>query len=99
MLGRKRWWSRPGFRESAIRAIQNLHVKKHKVLARIVENPASARFGEMVVLLGGSHHIFVHPEVPELVNLQEVRGMAKAYQVRQVLKIVERHGLRLEEKS
>jgi len=29
------------------------------------------------------------------VNLQEVSGMAKAYQVRQVLKLAERYDLRL----
>jgi|TARA_B100000315_G_C14112842_1_gene378929 predicted RNA binding protein YcfA (HicA-like mRNA interferase family) len=27
----------------------------------------------------GSHHIFVHPDVPELVNLQNVKGKAKPY--------------------
>jgi len=43
----------------------------------------------------GSHHIFVHPDVPELVNLQDVNGEAKAYQVRQFLKLVERYNLRL----
>ena len=43
----------------------------------------------------GSHHIFTHPAIPELVNLQEVGGMAKAYQVRQLLKLVERYNLTL----
>ncbi|HEY3068758.1 MAG TPA: type II toxin-antitoxin system HicA family toxin [Gaiellaceae bacterium] len=28
----------------------------------------------------GSNHIFVHPDVPELLNLQGVRGQAKPYQ-------------------
>ena len=41
--------------------------------------------------------MFVHSEIPELVNLQNVHGQAKAYQVRQFLKIVERHNLMLEE--
>jgi hypothetical protein len=43
----------------------------------------------------GSHHLFVHPGIAELVNFQEVHGQAKPYQVRQFLKIVERHNLRL----
>ena len=42
-----------------------------------------------------SHHLFVHPGIAELVNFQEVHGQAKPYQVRQFLKIVERHNLRL----
>ena len=45
----------------------------------------------------GSHHVFVHPEVRELVNVQEVRGQAKPYQVRQFLRLVERYALRLED--
>jgi len=43
----------------------------------------------------GSHHIFVRPDVKELVNLQDVHGMAKPCQVRQFLKLVERYNLRL----
>lgn len=45
----------------------------------------------------GSHHIFVHPDIPELLNLQEVKGEAKPYQIRQFLRLLERHNLRLEE--
>jgi len=37
----------------------------------------------------GSHHTFVHPDVAELVNLQDVSGVAKPWQVRQFLKLVE----------
>lgn len=43
----------------------------------------------------GSHHIFVHPNTRELVNIQDVTGMTKPYQVRQFLKLVERYNLRL----
>ncbi len=45
----------------------------------------------------GSHHIFTHPAIPNLINLQEVRGEAKPYQIRQFLRLVERYNLRLEE--
>jgi predicted RNA binding protein YcfA (HicA-like mRNA interferase family) len=45
----------------------------------------------------GSHHVFVHPEVRELVNLQDVRGQAKPYQIRQFLRLVERYDLSLED--
>jgi predicted RNA binding protein YcfA (HicA-like mRNA interferase family) len=64
------------------------------------------RFSEAVALvealgfrlsrIRGSHHIFAHPKVRELVNLQEVNGKAKPYQIRQLLEIVERYNLELE---
>ena len=37
-----------------------------------------------------------HAAIAELVNLQNVNGEAKAYQLRQFLKLVERYDLRLE---
>jgi hypothetical protein len=52
-------------------------------------------FGFELDRISGSHHLFVHREVPELVNLQEVEGMAKPYQVGQFLRIVERYNLRM----
>jgi hypothetical protein len=44
-----------------------------------------------------SHHIFVHAGLPELLNLQNVNGKAKPYQVRQLLQLIERYNLRMEE--
>jgi predicted RNA binding protein YcfA (HicA-like mRNA interferase family) len=46
--------------------------------------------------VSGSHHIFVHPGIPELVNLQEVRGQIKPYQIRQCLRLFQRYALKLE---
>ena len=47
----------------------------------------------------GSHHVFVHPDVRELLNLQEIRGQAKPYQIRQFLRLVERYALSLEDEQ
>ncbi len=55
-------------------------------------------FGFRLVQVAGSHHIYPRDDVAELVNLQEVRGQAKPYQVRQFLRLVERYGLSLEER-
>jgi predicted RNA binding protein YcfA (HicA-like mRNA interferase family) len=52
-------------------------------------------FGFRPSRIRGSHHIYVHPDIPELVNLQNVGGQVKPYQVRQTLKLVERYHLRL----
>ncbi len=43
--------------------------------------------------------MFKHAAVSELLNLQDVGGMAKAYQVRQFLKLVERYNLTLREEE
>ena len=56
-------------------------------------------FGFTLARVEGSHHIFKHPSVIELLNLQEVRGDAKAYQLRQFLRLVERYNLKLEDRS
>ena len=54
-------------------------------------------FGFSLSRTAGSHHIFIHPKIPELINLQNVKGEVKPYQVRQFLKIVEKHNLKLED--
>jgi predicted RNA binding protein YcfA (HicA-like mRNA interferase family) len=56
-------------------------------------------FGFEVVRTSGSHHIFAHDRLPELVNLQNVGGQAKPYQIRQFLRLVERYDLRLEDQT
>jgi predicted RNA binding protein YcfA (HicA-like mRNA interferase family) len=62
-------------------------------LRRLVEG-----FGFSLKRVSGSHHIFSHPSIPELVNLQEVRGQVKPYQVRQFLRLVERYNLELKDR-
>ena len=81
-------------------------MNKRKLLRRIANNPKSARFDEVVILLEafgfhlsrvrGSHHIFVNDRVLLPVNIQNIHGDAKPYQVRQFLKMVERYNLKLE---
>ena len=55
-------------------------------------------FGFELSRTSGSHSIFSHPDVPGLLNLQEVRGQAKPYQIRQFLRLVERYALTMEER-
>ena len=54
-------------------------------------------FGFRLSRISGSHHIFIHANVSELLNLQEVHGEAKPYQIRQFLRLVERYDLKLED--
>ena len=80
-------------------------MNKHKLLEKILAGSKNVRFSDMTSLveafgfrlsrINGSHFIFVHPEIPELVNLQEHKGKAKSYQVRQFLQLVEEYDLEL----
>jgi len=56
-------------------------------------------FGFVLQRTKGSHCIFSHPGVPELINLQEVEGKAKPYQIRQFIRLVERYNMHLEEET
>jgi len=47
--------------------------------------------------VAGSHHIYVHAAIDVVLNLQEIRGQAKPYQVRQFLRVIERYDLRPED--
>lgn len=55
-------------------------------------------FGFALKRVQGSHHILLHPKLPQGLNLQRGKdGKAKLYQLRQLADLVERHGLRLED--
>ena len=76
-----------------------------KLLQRALQSPNNFRFADVCTLaeafgfrlarVSGSHHIYVHPAVRELINLQDVHGHAKPYQIRQLLQLVERHNLEI----
>jgi predicted RNA binding protein YcfA (HicA-like mRNA interferase family) len=87
-----------------------LGVDERRLLQRIaggaVANVAFADLWSLVEALGfelrrvsGSHHVFAHPQIPQLINLQSVRGQAKPYQIRQLLRLVERYDLELKDTS
>jgi predicted RNA binding protein YcfA (HicA-like mRNA interferase family) len=79
------------------------------LLARIRQGARSnVRFADarrLVEALGfellrtsGSHHVFGRPGIPELINLQDDRGQAKPYQLRQIARLVDRYALEVEER-
>jgi predicted RNA binding protein YcfA (HicA-like mRNA interferase family) len=80
-------------------------VKPSKTLTKILAGSKNVNFNDFCLLVeafgfkltrvNGSHHIFKSPEVNELINLQNVKGEVKPYQVSQVLKLVERYNLKL----
>jgi predicted RNA binding protein YcfA (HicA-like mRNA interferase family) len=82
-------------------------MNRRKLLKKALSGTANFPFDDMVKLVegfgfrrsrtSGSHHIFVHADVAELVNLQDVAGQAKPYQIRQFLRLVERYNLKLKD--
>ena len=82
--------------------------KKEKLLEKILSGSnKNVRFVDMTALVttfgfrlsrvSGSHHIFTHQGIPELINLQNVRGQIKPYQIKQFLALVERYNLQMED--
>ncbi|MBI4766935.1 MAG: toxin HicA [Deltaproteobacteria bacterium] len=75
-----------------------------EILVRMYRNPAEVRFSDLSQVCdhyfgeprqsGGSHKIYktLWPDDPR-VNIQTRKGKAKAYQVRQVLRAIERIGV------
>ncbi len=84
-------------------------MNRRKLFKRILDGTRDVRFAEFVALVeafgfrlsrvSGSHHIFVRNGVRELVNLQNVAGKAKPYQIQQWLKLLERYNLTMEDES
>ena len=80
-----------------------------KLLEKAVSSGGNLRFGDMQTLVKafgftlirvrGSHHIYARPDIPEQVNIQNRKGKAKPYQVRQFLELVEQHNLILGESA
>ncbi|QQO54856.1 MAG: type II toxin-antitoxin system HicA family toxin [Thiohalocapsa sp. PB-PSB1] len=84
-------------------------MNKRKLLRKLLSGSKNVRFSDAVAVaeafgfrldrVNGSHHIFVHPGIPELLNLQDLKGKVKPYQLQQLLKLVEIHNLQLEDAS
>jgi predicted RNA binding protein YcfA (HicA-like mRNA interferase family) len=81
--------------------------KTHRLLKKVLDGSKNISFSDFILLVkgfgfhisrvSGSHHIFIHPDVKELVNLQDVRGQVKPYQIKQFMALVERYDLELKE--
>jgi len=81
---------------------------KQKLLQKLLSGSKNIRFSEVVTCaeafgfrldrINGSHHIFTHSGIPELLNLQNVSGKAKPYQIKQLLQLIEAHNLQMEGK-
>jgi predicted RNA binding protein YcfA (HicA-like mRNA interferase family) len=80
-----------------------------KILAKVLSGSKNISFRDFILLVegygfhlsrvSGSHHIYSHAEITELVNLQNVAGQVKPYQVKQFMGLIERYNLRLKDEQ
>jgi predicted RNA binding protein YcfA (HicA-like mRNA interferase family) len=84
-------------------------MKRWKLFRRILSGDANIPFRDVVaaveafgfhlVRVNGSHHIFARDDIPKLLNLQNRKGKAKPYQIRQFILLVEEYNLDMEEEE
>jgi len=82
-------------------------MNKRKLLEKIYNSQTNVKFDDFVTLIeafgferihiNGSHRTYNRNDVPDLINIQNDKGEAKPYQVKQFLKILEKHQLKLED--
>ncbi|MBZ0315498.1 MAG: type II toxin-antitoxin system HicA family toxin [Anaerolineae bacterium] len=81
--------------------------KKEKLFEKLLSGSKNFRFDDFALLLeafgfvldrvSGSHHVFSHPSISELLVIQPNRNnQVKPYQIRQFLKLIEAYDLRLD---
>ncbi len=77
--------------------------RREKLIGKARNNPAGVRFREICLLAEhvgftrrggkGSHVVYEKDGVDEILTFQERKGMAKPYQVRQLLAVIEKYRL------
>ena len=82
---------------------------KHKLLEDLKNNPKNIRFEKLCRIAEafgfqfkggkGSHRIYLRKDINEMLNFQNVSGKAKPYQVRQLIKIIDKYNLTEEDDS
>ena len=82
-------------------------MNKRKLLQQILVNQKNVKFNDFVTILeafgfcrartDGSHTIFRNDSVKEIINIQDVNGEAKPYQIKQFFSLVEKYNLKMED--
>ena len=81
---------------------------RSRLLEFLKRNPKNIRFNRLCNIAEefgfkfrggrGSHRIYVKKGIKEMLNFQNMHGKAKPYQVRQLIKVIEKYNL-IEEKE
>ncbi len=82
-----------------------IRLKEKKILEKVLASSKNIAFQDAIKLAQsfgfkldrgtGSHHILVHDELSELINLQNVKGQVKHYQLKQLVNLIERYDLKM----
>jgi len=82
-------------------------MKKQKLFRKLIKGSQNINFNDLINIVEafgfelprtkGSHHIYVHKDIDELINLQNVNGKAKPYQIKQFLELIEKHNIKMED--
>ena len=82
-------------------------MNKKKVLLKLVNNPVNVKFQDFYLIVDafvfvlvrakGSHNIFLNKEINEIINIQNYKGEAKPYQIKQFLSLVEKYNLKMDD--
>jgi len=75
-----------------LKIINNTDNIKFKDFISIVES-----FGFILLRTSGSHNIYFNGEINEMINIQNYKGEAKSYQIKQFLYLIEKYNLKLGE--
>ena len=80
---------------------------EYKILIKIMNSYNNVKFDDLARVINkygfiwqrtrGSHNIYVNNNIKEIINIQNVNGKAKPYQVKQVLKLIEKYNLEMED--
>ena len=75
----------------------------------MLNNQKNVKYNDFVIILEafrfyrtrgeGGHSIYKNEAVKEIINIQNVNGEAKPYQIRQFFSLVEKYNLRMEEEQ
>ena len=82
-------------------------MNKRKLLTKIQNNNKNVLYNDFATIIKsygfsrtrseGSHEIYRHKNVADIVNIQNDNGQAKPYQVKQFLFLIEKYDLKLED--
>lgn len=78
-------------------------MNRPELLEELKENPRKVRFARLCKIAedfgfqtrkgAGSHRVYFREEIQEILNFQNEAEWAKAYQVRQFIKVIEKYSL------
>jgi predicted RNA binding protein YcfA (HicA-like mRNA interferase family) len=84
---------------------ETIFEKRRQIYNELKSNPKSIKYRKFVKILDifgfkikpgrgkGSHSIYYREDIDEIVNIQDKNGMAKPYQVKQLVRLIEKYDL------